>query len=189
MRTFLALDLPNPVRQHLATVIDTLAQRIPGVRWVKPNGLHVTLKFIGEIDEVKLKGIQSALEGINNYRTAMPAQLRALDAFPSLIRPRIIVATMNEEVDNIKTMFHDIEHRLETVGIEKEQRGFVPHITLGRVKNPAPILKQHIVPLYGRRFYLETLILYRSTLTREGALYDPLSEIRFRKDDNEKGRD
>ncbi|HEX2965548.1 MAG TPA: RNA 2',3'-cyclic phosphodiesterase [Syntrophorhabdaceae bacterium] len=183
MRTFLALELPQGVKTHLTATIDSLTRRISGVRWVKPNALHITLKFFGEIDETKMKEIQLVLDGINDYYTAMPVRLKELDAFPNRKRPKVLVATLYEEVDNIKTIFHDIENRLEAAGIEKEKREFIPHITLGRLREPAPVLKQHMAPLDETIFYIDNLVLYRSTLTREGAVHDPLSEIRFVKKD------
>jgi 2'-5' RNA ligase len=95
------------------------------------------------------------------------------------MRPRVIVVTFQEGVDNVKAIFHDIESRLLAVGIQKEDRGFTPHITIGRVKGAAPLLKRDILPLEEKRFLLDSLVLYQSTLTREGALYTPLKEIKL----------
>lgn len=79
----------------------------------------------------------------------------------------------------MKTIFHDIESRLLTVGIEREKRGFIPHITFGRAKDSGPLLKKNLLPLEEKRFILDNLVLYQSTLTREGALYTPLKEIKL----------
>ena len=182
MRTFLALELPDPVKEHLSTVIDLLKQRIAGVRWIKPDALHLTLKFFGEISESKIKEILSVLKGVNEIHRVKPVHLKSIDAFPSMMRPKVLIVTIQEEVDNISSIFHDIENRLVSIGIEKEGRKFIPHITLGRMKDSTPILKQRLVPLNETKFYMENLVLYRSTLTRKGAIHDPLSEIRFRKD-------
>jgi 2'-5' RNA ligase len=95
------------------------------------------------------------------------------------MRPRVIVVTFQEGVDNVKAIFHDIESRLLAVGIQKEKRGLAPHITIGRVKDSGPLLKKNLLPLEGKRFILDSLVLYQSTLTREGALYTPLKEIKL----------
>jgi 2'-5' RNA ligase len=183
MRTFLALELPDSVKTHLSATIDVLSRRISGVRWVKPNALHITLKFFGEVEESKAEEILLALNGIGDCYTPMPVKLKEIDAFPNRRRPKVLVASIYEEVDNIKTIFHDIENRLEPVGIEKEKRDFVPHITLGRVREALPVLKQHMAPLDETLFYIDNLVLYSSTLTREGAIHDPRGEIRFTKRD------
>jgi 2'-5' RNA ligase len=179
MRVFLAMELPGIVKEYLLTVTKTMLQRVSGVKWVKAEGLHVTLKFFGEIGEDKVQEIEEALQGISKQHLAMSVQLKEINAFPDLMRPRVIVVTFQEGVDNVKAIFHDIESRLLAVGIENEKRGFTPHITLGRVKDAAPLLKRNILPLEERKFLLDNLVLYQSTLTREGAFYSPLKEIKL----------
>jgi 2'-5' RNA ligase len=179
MRVFLALELPGAIKEHLLTVTKSMSQRVSGVKWVKAEGLHVTLKFFGEIEEKKVQEIGEALHGINEQRLAMPVQLKEINAFPDLMRPRVIVVTFQEGVDNVKAIFHDIESRLLAADIQKEVRVFTPHITVGRVKDAAPLLKRNIIALEEKRFLLDNLVIYQSTLTREGALYAPLKEIKL----------
>ena len=179
MRVFLALELPDIIKEHLSMATKTMSQRVSGVKWVKAGGLHVTLKFFGEIEEKKVQEIEEALQGINKKHVAMPVQLEEINAFPDLMRPRVIVVTFQEGVDNVRAIFHDIENRLLAVDIQKERRGFTPHITIGRVKDAAPLPIRDIIPLEERRFLLDNLVLYQSTLTREGALYAPLKEIKL----------
>ena len=179
MRVFLALELPGAIKEYLMAVAKTMSQKISGVKWVKAEGLHVTLKFFGEIGETKVQEIEAALQGIDKQYPAMPVQLKEINAFPNLMRPRVIVVTFQEGVDNVKAIFHDIESRLLAVGIEGEKRGFTPHITIGRVKDAAPLLKKNIMPLEEKRVLLDSLLLYQSTLMREGAFYAPLEEIKL----------
>ena len=179
MRVFLALELPGSIKEYLMTIIKTMSQRVSGVKWVKADGLHVTLKFFGEIEEKKIQEIGEELQGINKQHTAISLQLKEINAFPNLMQPRVIVVTFQEGVDNVKAIFHDIESRLLAAGIEKEKRGFTPHITFGRVKDTIPLLKRDIMPLEEKRFLLDNLVLYQSTLTREGAFYVPLKEIKL----------
>jgi len=183
MRVFLALELSDSIKEYLSTVTKTMSQRVPEVKWVKPGGLHVTLKFFGEIEERKVQEIAEALQGINNHHVAMPVQLKEINAFPDLMHPRVIVVTFQEGVDNVKAIFHDIEGRPLAVDIQKERRGFTPHITIGRVKDAALLPIRDIMPLEERRFLLDNLVLYQSTLTREGALYTPLKEIKLERND------
>jgi 2'-5' RNA ligase len=179
MRVFLALELPGAIKEYLLTVTKTMSQRVSGVKWVKAEGFHVTLKFFGEIGEKKAQEIEGALQGINKKQMASAVQLKEINAFPDLMRPRVIVVTFQEGVDNVKAIFHDIESCLLAVGIQKEGRGFIPHITLGRVKDMIPLLKSSIMLLEEKRFLLDNLVLYQSTLMRERALYTPLKEIKL----------
>lgn len=179
MRTFLALELPHDIREYLSTVAKTLSQRFSGIKWVKAEGFHVTLKFFGEISEKKVEEIDVALKGIGTQYKPIPVRLKEIDAFPDLVRPRVIVVTLQGGVDIVKAIFHDIENRLLTADIQKEGRKFTPHITLGRVKNTPPLLKKNIIPLEEKGFFLDNLVLYQSTLTREGAVYAPLKEIKL----------
>jgi 2'-5' RNA ligase len=179
MRTFLALELPGNIKEYLSTVAKTMSQRISDVKWVKEEGLHVTFKFFGEIEDKKAQEIGEALQGIGKQYAAIPVRLKEINAFPNLMRPRVIVVTFQEGVDNVKAIFHDIESRLLTANIDREKRGFSPHITLGRVKNSLPLLKRDIMPLEEKSFLLYNLVLYQSTLTREGAVYTPLKEIKL----------
>ena len=91
---------------------------------------------------IKVQEIGEALQGIDKQHVAMPAQLKEISAFPDVMRPRVIVVTFQEGVDNVKAIFHDIESCLLAEGIQKEGRGFIPHITLGRVKDAVPLLKK-----------------------------------------------
>jgi RNA 2',3'-cyclic 3'-phosphodiesterase len=179
MRVFLALELPAAIKEYLMTVTKLMSQRVSGVKWVKPEGMHITLKFFGEIEERKAQEIGETLQSINKQHAAMPMEIKEISAFPDLMRPRVIVVTFQEGVDNVKAIFHDIENRLLAVGIQKEKRGLAPHITIGRVKDSGPLLKKNLLPLEGKRFILDSLVLYQSTLTREGALYAPLKEIKL----------
>jgi RNA 2',3'-cyclic 3'-phosphodiesterase len=183
MRVFLALELPGTIKEYLLAATKTMSRKVSGVKWVKAEGLHVTLKFFGEIEERKTQEIEETLQGINKQHMAIPIQVKEINAFPDLMRPRVIVVTFQEGVDNVKAIFHDIENRLLAADIRKETRGFTPHITLGRVKGAAPVLRRNITPLEEKRFLLDNLVLYQSTLTREGALYTPLKEIKLERNE------
>ncbi len=177
MRAFLALELPLDIKEYLSACTKSMSQRVLGVKWVKAEGQHITLKFFSEITDSKVQEIKGALVGIDKQHVAVPIQIKEISAFPNLRRARVIVVSFQEEVDNARAIFHDIENRLSILGIEKEQREFIPHITLGRTKVPAPLLRKDMLPLEEKRFFLDNLVLYKSTLTREGAVYTPLQRI------------
>jgi RNA 2',3'-cyclic 3'-phosphodiesterase len=179
MRCFLAFEIPADVKEHLARASQSMAKTLPGVRWVKPEGQHITIHFFGEISEKQGEEIKDMLKGCGPY-DRVSASLKAIDAFPGKKRPRVIVATLDEGVDIIRSIYHDIVDRLTILGYEEEKRGYTPHITFGRMKIPAPILERDIVRLECPRFTIDRIVLFKSILGRQGATYEPLFELIFR---------
>ncbi len=180
MRSFLAFEIPEGIKQYLSKVSSSMAKTVPGVRWVRPQGQHITIKFFGEITDTKAQEIKDTLASCGPYGP-IETSLKCIDAFPDKRRPRVIVATIEEGVDIMRPIYHDIEDRLAGLGFEKEKRGFAPHITFGRMKIPAPLLERDIESLENRRFTVENIVLYKSILAREGATYVPLFEKRLGK--------
>jgi RNA 2',3'-cyclic 3'-phosphodiesterase len=182
VRSFLAMEIPGNIKEYLQDVIRTMAARTGGVKWVRPEGQHITLKFFGEIDEGTALQIREALSPVETYEP-FTASLGRVDAFPGRKSARVIVAVLEKGVDNIRRIFNDIEHGLSTLGIEREKRDLTPHITLGRRKVPAPLLEREIAKLEEKTFLLDKLVLFKSTLTPGGAVYEPVWEIRLKEVD------
>jgi 2'-5' RNA ligase len=134
MRLFVALEIPSAVRENLAALLKSLRAVSPQTRWVRPENLHVTLKFIGEAPETKLAAIRSALAGA---RSDQPVTLdfRGLGFFPNDKHPRVFWAGI-EASPNLKTLAADIDNGTEKLGIAREQRTFSPHLTLARFEPP-----------------------------------------------------
>jgi 2'-5' RNA ligase len=134
MRLFVALEIPSAVRENLAALLKSLRAVSPQTRWVRPENLHVTLKFIGKVPDTKLAAIRSALAGA---RSDQPVTLdfRGLGFFPNEKHPRVFWAGM-EASPNLKDLAADIDRATEKLGIPCEQRPFSPHLTLARFKPP-----------------------------------------------------
>ena len=130
MRLFVALEIPGAVRENLADLLKTLRAVSPQTRWVRPENLHVTLKFIGEVPETKLPGIRGVLAGV---RSEQPVTLdfRGLGFFPNEKHPRVFWAGI-EASPNLKILAAEIEQAIEKLGIPREKRPFSPHLTLAR---------------------------------------------------------
>ena len=175
MRSFLAFEIPADIKQYLSEISSTMSKTIHGVRWVRPQGQHITIKFFGDITENKAEEIRNTIDSCGPCGS-VEASLKGIDGFPDKRRPRVIVATIEEGVDIIRSIYHDIENCLVVMGFEKEKRFFTPHITIGRTKTPLPLLERDIAVLDGRRFTIENIIMYKSVLGREGAAYTPLYE-------------
>ncbi len=134
MRLFVALEIPSTVRENLAELLKSLRAVSPQTRWVRPENLHVTLKFIGEVPETKLEAIRTALAQVRSDQS-VTLDFHALGFFPNEKHPRVFWAGI-EVSPNLKTLVADIEKAMETVGIPREQRPFSPHLTLARFEPP-----------------------------------------------------
>jgi 2'-5' RNA ligase len=179
MRAFLAIEISDDIKQYLKTIIKSMAMHVDGIKWVKEAGQHITLKFFGEIEEARAWKIKEAVSMLEKKYSPFVATTKGLSAFPDKKRARVIVVTLEKGVDNIKMIFNDIEHGLSMLGIEKEKRELTPHITLGRRKIPAPLLDRDIIEMEEKTFIIDRLVLFKSTLTKEGPIYTPVWEIKL----------
>jgi RNA 2',3'-cyclic 3'-phosphodiesterase len=136
MRLFVALDLPDEVRRALGDLMAKLKPLSPDARWVRPEGMHVTLKFIGHAvrtgDTEKLDAVRAALAGV---RSNGPVEMyfHGVGFFPNASRPRVVWCGVKAS-ENLAPLAADIERVLEPLGVPLEDRAFVPHLTLARFK-------------------------------------------------------
>jgi 2'-5' RNA ligase len=182
VRIFVALDVPEAVRAALTGLSDRLKKICPSARWVRLEGVHITLKFIGEAPPDKLEQIGSALGDISGFA---PIQMRfvGLGFFPSARRPRVFWAGV-EAAPQLAELAAAIETKLEPLGIAAEKRAFHPHLTLARFESPqgtsalAAAVGRLGAPEFGSETFWE-FHLYQSVLKRSGAEYSRLVTYPF----------
>jgi 2'-5' RNA ligase len=139
MRLFVALEIPAAVRDNLVALIDELRAADASsskyrARWMRPENLHVTLKFIGQADPGKLDAIRTTLAEVRSG-SEVDLRFRGLGSFPNDKRPRVLwVGT--EASDNLGPLAAEIDACMERLGIPRETRDFAPHITLARFDPP-----------------------------------------------------
>jgi RNA 2',3'-cyclic 3'-phosphodiesterase len=134
MRLFVALEIPSAVRENLSELLKALHAVSPQTRWVRPENLHVTLKFIGEVPETKLAAIRTALAQVRSGQF-VKLDFQGLGFFPNEKHARVFWAGI-EASPNLRTLAADIEKATEILGTPKEQRAFSPHLTLARFEPP-----------------------------------------------------
>ncbi len=134
MRLFIALEIPVAVRENLAALLKSLQAISPETRWVRPESLHLTLKFIGEVCETKLAAVRSVLATVRSDGP-LTLRFRGLGFFPDEKHPRVFWVGI-EASPNLKTLWADIDKATERLGIPREQRPFLPHLTLARFGSP-----------------------------------------------------
>lgn len=184
IRTFICFELPAEVKSELKRVQDILRPQLGGVSWVKAEGIHLTLKFLGEVPSANLKAIAEAVQTTSAGFAAVILRLNGLGAFPSLQRPRVYWAGAAVQSGNLTGLQQSLEEALAKLGFPKEDRPFSPHLTLGRVKqferrpSPAEVLGR--VQLQPLEFTCGELVLMRSDLKPSGAEYTPLQKFPLR---------
>jgi 2'-5' RNA ligase len=180
IRCFLAVELPPPTLSKIGKIQDRLQTSRADVRWVKPDRIHLTLKFFGNIEEEQVTHISSVMEAAAAQRTSFALSIEGLGAFPSSRNPRVIWLGLQGWEENLLPLQRDLEARLEAIGFPPEERSYRPHLTLGRVKSLKE--KRDLVDLIERErdvnigsFVVDRLVLFRSDLRPTGPIYTPLT--------------
>ena len=134
IRTFVAIDISDEARSNLDEVIDELKPRVAGVKWVRSKGIHLTLKFLGNVPESMISSIGSVLEETSGRVKPFDVSVNSLGAFPNPRRARVIWVGLDEPTGNLSALAKNIDRGMETLGFEPESREFRPHLTIGRVR-------------------------------------------------------
>jgi 2'-5' RNA ligase len=182
VRLFVALDLPDQVRHAITELIAKLQPKSRGTRWIKPENLHIALKFIGHVENEKLSPIQTALSSIH---VAQPVQIhfRGMGFFPNEHRPRAFWCGIAAS-PNLAELAANINRALVPLGVEPETRPFTPHLTLARFKSDEGILEvvQAATDMKSTDFGAATetnFHLYESLLKSTGAQYNRVASFPF----------
>jgi 2'-5' RNA ligase len=130
MRLFVALDIPDAVRRALRELMARLKPECSDARWIRPEGIHITLKFLGESDEWKLDSIKSALSPLHSDRP-LELDFRSIGFFPNEFHPRVIWCGVKAS-SNLTQLASDVDRALQPLGFPAESRAFTPHLTLAR---------------------------------------------------------
>ena len=201
LRTFIAVEIDPSHKQKLIHLISTLKRSDADVKWVNETQMHLTLKFLGNIEESKVQEISDALKSIANNTKEFTISLSNLGAFPNAKRPRVIWVGIDKGKNQLKLLASQIETNLEKLGFPKEPRDFKSHLTLGRVKSQKNL--QNLTKLLTettfqpqdemeptrpkgqdssgrnteqrRSIKINKLILFQSTLTPKGPIYKKIT--------------
>jgi RNA 2',3'-cyclic 3'-phosphodiesterase len=177
VRAFVAVDLAPDVHAALARLKAELARVRSDVRWVRDDGLHATLKFLGGVPRPRLDDVRDAVTRALATIVAFPMRAHGLGAFPSMSRPRVVWAGL--EGYELAALAQAIENALMPLGFSADGRAFHPHVTLGRVSGRRgwsaveDILKVHWTDEFGVTL-VDHVSTYRSDLRPGGAVYTKL---------------
>ena len=134
-RVFAALELPSELQQSLARLQKELAAAIPphSVRWVRSEGIHLTLRFYGDVEPERVPGIQAGLSRAAASTARMALQIEGVGVFPNAARPTVIWAGVHGDLEPLQRLQAVVEKEAVTLGFKPEARAYTPHLTLGRV--------------------------------------------------------
>lgn len=182
MRLFVALDVPEETRRALSEAIQKFEIACHGARWMRAESIHVTLKFIGHVEETKLPAIKDSLA---NVKSSGPIEIAFgnFGFFPSERHPRVFWLGIESGPD-LAALAANISSTLEPVGIPREKREFRPHLTLARFKTEKglPKLREIVAPLAHNSFgntVAKQFYLYESVLNPSGAVHTKLASYHF----------
>jgi 2'-5' RNA ligase len=176
VRLFIAVNLPPDLRQRIWDAAEPLRAARYLVRWVTPDGIHVTLKFLGEVRPDREAEIVAAMETAVQGAKSFELPLGGFGAFPTASRPRVLWAGC-DPVPPLELLQHRVEQEMERLGFPVEGRAFHPHVTLGRVQRDArrgafEDLEERLNRLaFSGTTMVESVDLMESRLAREGAQY------------------
>lgn len=177
MRLFIAIDLPEEWRNVLSLPEQSIGWLGRGVKWVEPRGMHLTLKFLGEVDEKLLPGIHAGMMRACSEFAPFVIRLRGTGVFPNAKRPRVYWAGI-EGPSALLELQARIDAEMQRLGFPAEEQKFRPHLTLARIKEP--IGKQRMTDallsysLESEPSDVREVLLMRSHLSSEGARYESI---------------
>ena len=183
MRTFVAIDLPDAVRAAVAREqarLRTVCAVGKDIRWTRPEGLHLTLKFLGEVDAMRLREVIAALDGLGKF-DPFEVGVGGFGFFPSARRPRVFWLGL-EAPPALGELARKVEAAMEALGFAREDRPFQPHLTLARFDTPRPqtaleaALERSDTVAFGR-FVVTDFFLFESKLRPGGAEYSRLARF------------
>ncbi len=184
IRTFIAIDVDDSIRDMLGAIIRRMAQELPSVRWVDPQGIHLTLAFLGNLTDERLADAMQAAEVTAPRVMPFEIRLSRLGVFDSLLHPRVIWVGIDEPSGVLQQLYSVLNRELENRDFAVEKRPFSPHLTLARIKVPLKSDErqslQHL--LKGTKiassspYRVAQLSVMKSELLRSGARYTHLGD-------------
>ena len=186
IRAFIAVNLAAATIANIASAIERLKPRISGIRWVAPNNFHLTLKFLGAIDESKIEPIGVAIGDALRPFPPCTINAKGLGVFPSLKRPRVLWVGLNGA--GLVPLATQLESALVPLGFASEERTFTPHLTIGRWRRGDRVdiaIEQELQRWANYEFgisQIQEVILFQSVLKPTGAIYTRLKIVALKHD-------
>ncbi|MCE2391282.1 MAG: RNA 2',3'-cyclic phosphodiesterase [Proteobacteria bacterium] len=178
MRAFVAVELPSAARESLATLQDRLRGALPAdVRWADPQTAHLTLKFLGEIDDSRVDPLIERCRARVAGLGEIDVELAGLGVFPDAKRARVLWLGVRSGTRELARAARRLDAAAARLGVERERRPYRAHLTLGRLPTPAPLAVERLEGPKGIAFRAGDVVFYESRLSPRGARHIPLARL------------
>ncbi|PYI57392.1 RNA 2',3'-cyclic phosphodiesterase [Paenibacillus flagellatus] len=184
-RLFVAVPIPSGLKAQVAAAANGLKKTLPFKKWVHPDDLHITLKFLGEVVPSSVAAVEAELERIAARSTPFPLRLQGAGTFGAPMAPRILWVGLAGKLQALRDLQADVERQLAPLGYPTEDRPYSPHVTLARqYAGGAPARKDAVRGLFPAdaepplEWAADRIVLYRSHLGRT-PMYEPVRTIAF----------
>lgn len=180
MRIFIALELPEEIKAALVTLQNELQETHAHVNWVKHENLHLTLKFLGEVEPEKIVAVTKICAEVAATTPQFSLRLHDAGVFPHIKNPRVLWAGIAGEINFVQSLHKNLDEKLFALGVAKEPRAFNPHLTIGYVKTmknvPQAVAKLLLYELPALVFEVKEIVVMQSHLQPQGSIYTPLAK-------------
>jgi len=183
VRTFVAVLLPDAVKQRIGVFLEDVIRMRADVKWVKPDNIHITLKFLGDVDNHKIGEVSACVQEAVRPFVRFTIGIAGTGMFPNDRRPSVLWIAVREGAETLIQMAGCMDSALARVGFQKERRPFSPHLTIGRVRSSKRI--EDTVTFMQKSewnagsFEADAVAVMKSDLRPAGALYTPLATIKL----------
>ena len=181
IRSFIAVKIPSGSEDRLRAAEEQLRAAEASVKWVDPDSFHITLRFLGEVEEARLSALWGSVYQSLDGSLSFTMRFLGVGAFPNIKRPRVIWAGVTEGAEEMRELAARVEQACAGHGFEAEERPFRAHLTLGRVRRPESNVKlaaamAELSDAELGEVHVDRVVLMKSELTRSGAVYHILEE-------------
>jgi 2'-5' RNA ligase len=186
IRSFLAFELPPEIREKIGEVSIELQKLTLPVRWVKVTNIHLTIIFLGYVDEDKIDDIKEKVNLVVKRFSIFKTRLNGIGVFPNWRKPRVIWIGLGEEIERLSNLREELQTELKVLGFKPEKRPFAPHLTIGRFKGlvdrdeELKSILDRYHDLSGDLQYLNELVLFKSDLKPDGPVYTKMATWQLR---------
>ena len=183
IRTFICIELPDSIRTKLGEIQTEMKTLGSSVRWTRSDGIHLTLKFLGDVEKQNIEQIVEQTIEASRIHSPAKIEVKESGAFPDFKKPRVFWIGVHDPNGALARLQMAIDTKLDKIGFKKEQRRFSPHLTIGRVKShdglnatSRALEEMNIEPM---TFLAKQVVVMQSQLQPKGAVYTPLHIIKL----------
>ncbi len=189
-RIFTAIDISDEARRQVSDYIADLRAEFPNVRvgWDKPEKLHLTLKFLGDIEEPQLHKLTEAVNETAKQISDFKLKILKTGAFPLKKNARVLWLGVEDEKESLQKLNQILEAECESKGFDREKRNFKAHLTIARLREPQnlkELIERHLQKDFeSREFSVSEVVIYQSLLQKTGSVYAKVSGFKFQVENN-----